>query len=100
MKKVVLVYGLISEAVAGALMLLTMPLMDKVQGASGYVVGYTGMLLSGLLIFFGVRSYRENVGGGTITFGRGFQLGMLIALISMVCYVATWQLIYYKLDPT
>jgi len=99
MKKIVLVYGLISGAIAGALMLTTMPFMDKLGGASGLAVGYTGIMLSGLLIFFGVRSYRENVGGGTITFGKGFQVGILIALISSVCYVATWELIYFKLEP-
>ncbi|HEX4824210.1 MAG TPA: DUF4199 domain-containing protein [Candidatus Polarisedimenticolaceae bacterium] len=99
MKKVVIVYGLISGAVAGALMLLTLPFMDKLEGASGYAVGYTAMILSGLLIFFGVRSYRENVGGGTISFGKGFQVGILIALISAVCYVGTWEFIYFKLEP-
>ena len=99
MKKIVLVYGLISGAVAGTLMLLTLPFMDKLEGGAGYAVGYTGMILSGLLIFFGVRSYRENVGGGTMTFGRGFQVGILIALISAVCYVATWEFIYFKLEP-
>ena len=99
MKRVVLVYGFISGAIAGALMLLTLPFMDKLEGSAGYVVGYTGIVLSGLLIFFGIRSYRENVGGGTMTFGKGFQVGILIALISSACYAATWQLIYFKLQP-
>src|SRR6185436_16452015 len=99
MKKLVLVYGFLSGAVASALMLVTMPFMDRLHGSQGLVVGCTGIVLSGLLVFFGVRSYRENVGGGRITFGRGFKVGILIALIMSACYVATWQLIYYKLDP-
>ena len=56
-------------------------------------------MLATLLVFFGVRSYRENVGNGRITFGRGFLVGILITLISCTCYVATWQLIYFKLAP-
>ena len=99
MKKVVLVYGFLSGAVAAALMLATLPFVDQLKGGRGLVVGYTGIVLSALLIFFGVRSYRENVGGGTITFGRGFQVGILIALISSACYVATWELVYFKLSP-
>jgi len=99
MKKIVLVYGFISGVIAGALMLTTMPFMNKLEGGTGLAVGYTGILLSGLLIFFGVRSYRENVGGGTITFGKGFQVGILIAVISSCFYVATWELIYFKLEP-
>jgi hypothetical protein len=99
MKKIVLVYGLLSGAVAAVLMLITLPFVDELHGPKGVIVGFTGIILSALLIYFGIRSYRENVAGGTITFGRGFQVGILIALISSACYVATWQLIYFKLKP-
>ena len=75
MKKIVLVYGFLSGAVAAALMLITLQFVDRLEGSQGVVVGFTGIILSGLLIFFGVRSYRENVGGGSITFGRGFRWG-------------------------
>jgi hypothetical protein len=57
------------------------------------------MVLSFLLIFFGVRSYRDNAAGGRVTFGRAFVVGSLIALISSVCYVATWEVIYFKMSP-
>src|SRR5262249_25551001 len=53
-----------------------------------------------LLIFFGVRSYRENAGGGRLTFGRGFTVGILINLISCACHVATFEILYFKLVPT
>ena len=56
------------------------------------------IVLSFLLVFFGIRSYREQ-SGGTITFGRAFTVGILITLISCVFYIATWQLIYFKLQP-
>ena len=99
MKKTVLTYGFISGAIAAVLMLATMPFMHKLKGSQGYVVGYTGIVLAALLVFFGVRSYRENVGDGRISFRRGFAVGILITFISCTCYVATWQLIYYKLQP-
>jgi hypothetical protein len=50
-------------------------------------------------VFFGIRSYRENVGDGRITFGRGFAVGILITVISCVFYVATWEVIYFKVIP-
>src|SRR5262245_35633891 len=99
MKKIVLTYGLISGGIAAALMLATLPFMHTFEGSMGYVVGYTGIVLSTLLVFFGVRSYRENVGQGRISFGRAFAVGILITLISCACYVATWELIYFKLQP-
>ena len=63
------------------------------------VVGYTTMVLAFLMIFFGVRSYRENVGGGTVGFGRALAVGTLIATIASACYVATWEVIYFKFEP-
>jgi hypothetical protein len=99
MKKIVLTFGVISGTIAAALMLLTMPFFERLGFINGLIVGYTGMVLSFLMVFFGIRSYRENVGNGTISFGRAFAVGILIALISCSFYVLTWEVIYYKLRP-
>lgn len=99
MKKTVVTFGLISGGVSSLMMLLTMPFLDRIGFEHGEVIGYTMIVLSFLLVFFGVRSYRENVGGGVLTFGRGFTVGLLITLVSCVFYVATWQVIYFKLSP-
>ena len=99
MKKTVLTFGLISGAVSAAMMLTTIPFADAIGWENGEILGYTTIVLSALLIFFGVRSYRENAGGGRMTFGRGFAVGILITLISSACYVGTWELVYYKLMP-
>ena len=99
MKKTVLTFGLISGAISAATMLVTLPFVDKIGFEKGEILGYTVMVLSALMVFFGVRSYRENAGGGRLTFGRGFAVGLLITLISSACYVATWEIVYYKLMP-
>lgn len=99
MKKTVVTFGLLSGAVSSLMMLLTVPFLDRIGFDSGEVLGYTTIVLSFLLVFFGVRSYRENVGGGTMTFGRGFTVGILITLVSCACYVVTWEIIYFKLAP-
>jgi hypothetical protein len=98
MKKTVLTFGLLSGAVSSLMMLATVPLMHRIGFDHGLVIGYTAIVLSFLLVFFGIRSYREQA-GGAITFGRAFTVGILITLISCVFYVATWQLIYFKLQP-
>ena len=93
MKKTILTFGLISGGIMAVLMFATLPFTDSpwLQSHS-MVVGYANMVLSFMLVFFGIRSYRENVGGGTITFGRAFAVGILIALISSVCYVIAWEI--------
>ena len=96
MKKTVLTYGLISAVIAAVLLLAHVPFMHALEGNKGLIVGYTGIVLSSLLIFFGVRSYRENVGNGKISFGRGFAVGILIALLSAAGYIAAWEVVYYS----
>ena len=81
------------------MMLATMPFIDRIGFEKGEVIGYTTMVVAFLLIFFGIRSYRDNVAGGSVGFGRAFAVGALIALVASVFYVATWQVVYYKLVP-
>jgi len=96
MKKTVLTFGLISGAIMTAMMFGTLPFTDSAWlQAHSMVIGYTTMVLSFMLVFFGIRSYRENIGGGTITFGRAFAVGILITLISSVLYVVTWEIMYF-----
>ena len=99
MKKTVLTFGLIAGVVLSAMMLLTMPFHDAIGFDRAMVVGYTTMVLAFLLIFFGVRSYRDEVGGGTVSFGRAFVVGALIGVVASLCYMATWQVMHDRIAP-
>lgn len=98
MKRIVWTFGLISGAILSAMMALTLPFESEFTNIA-LIVGYTTMVLSFLLIYFGVRSYRDNVAGGSVGFGRALVVGVLIAVISSLCYVATWEVIYFKFKP-
>jgi hypothetical protein len=100
MKRVVLVFGLISGAILAAVMLLvTVPFHDQIGNDAGLIVGYTSMVLAFMLIFFGVRSYRDNVAGGTVRFWRALRVGASIAAVASACYVATWEVVYFTVMP-
>lgn len=99
MRKIVLTFGCISGAILATMMLMTLPFQDRIGFENGTIVGYTTMILAFVLIYFGVRSYRDNVLGGTISFGRALKVGALIAAVASGWYVATWELIYYRLSP-
>lgn len=101
MKRIVVTFGLISGAILAAMTAVMIPLcmsgvidFDKSQ-----IVGYSTMVLSFLLAFFGIRSYRENLGGGTISFGKAFQVGILITLIACAVYVISWEIVYFGFVP-
>lgn len=100
MKKTVWTFGLIAGAIMSVMMLITIPMQERIGYENGMVIGYTTMVVAFLLVFVGVRSYRDNVLGGTITFGRSIVVGGLIVAIASVCYTATWQVVYHKLVPT
>jgi len=85
MKMNVWKYGLLSGLVLAILMGIT------VKASYGMAVGYTIMVLSFLIVFVGVKHYRDTECGGSITFGRAFAAGALMMLISCVCYVAMWE---------
>jgi|KBSSwiStaDraftv2_1062776.scaffolds.fasta_scaffold532913_2 hypothetical protein len=99
MKKTVLTFGLISGAIISAMMFATLPFMHKIGMNRAMIIGYTTMVLAFLLVFFGIRSYRENIGDGRISFGRALGVGFLIMLIGCASYVITWEIIYFNFMP-
>lgn len=95
MKKTVLTFGIISGLVISVLMGTTTVFAERIGFDRAVIVGYTTMLISFLFVFFGIRSYRDNVGGGFISFGRAFTVGILITLITCVFYVGIWEILYF-----
>lgn len=99
MRKIVLTFGLIAGAVMSTLMVIAMVNQDAIGFDRGVIVGYTSMVLAFLMVFFGVKSYRDNVAGGHVTFGRAFKVGLLITIVGTACYVVSWQIVYYGFMP-
>jgi hypothetical protein len=99
MKKTVITFGLLSGAVAATLSFMTLPFAERIGFDRMLVVGYTVIVSSMLFVYFGVRSYRDNVLGGRMTFGKAFTAGLLITIISSLCYVAGWLVMYYGFMP-
>ncbi len=99
MKKTVLTFGLIGGLIISVLMGGSLALSDRIGTGHSMALGYTIMVASFLLIYFGIRSYRDNVLSGRISFGRAFACGILITLITTVCYVAMWEVLYFNFMP-
>jgi len=94
-KKTVLTFGIISGVILLILMGVNTFFAERIGFDRAVIVGYTTMLIAFLLVFFGIKSYRDNVGGGEISFGRAFTVGILITLITCVFYVVSWEILYY-----
>jgi hypothetical protein len=100
MKSFVVKFGFISGGISAVLMFLTFVLLrGPWLFENGALVGYAGMVLSFAVIFVGVRSYREQVSQGSVSFGKALQAGLLMALISCCCYTIVWLCINHFLYP-
>ncbi|HKG90286.1 MAG TPA: DUF4199 domain-containing protein [Gemmatimonadaceae bacterium] len=101
MRRIVLTFGLIAGAILSLMMLVSTALADQIGFGKAFsaIGGFTTMVLSFLLVYFGIRTFRDTMTDGTIGFGKAFGVGLLITLVACVCYVATWEVIYYWLMP-
>jgi hypothetical protein len=94
MRKIVLTFGLISGAVMGGMLVLTTPFQEQLGSNAGMAVGYASMVLASLMIYFGIRQYRDIECGGAIAFWPAVRIGLLISLIAVLCYVIAWEVAF------
>lgn len=100
MKKIVIVCGLMAGLIVATLMIISMSIYHKTGDfENGMLFGYASMLLAFSLIFVGIKNYRDKRNLGTISFGKGFKIGLLITLIASTIYVIVWLVDYYMFIP-
>jgi hypothetical protein len=93
MRKVVLTYGLIAGLIVSLLIVVTWSVVPPESNmALSMLLGYANMLVSLSMIFFAIKSYRDNYLEGSITWGRGFLVGLYVSLIASVLYVIGWKI--------
>jgi len=98
MKNVILKYGLLAGlvqvVVGNSLMAILFRDMEpNIRLAE--VLGYATMIVALSFIFFGIRAYRDQHEGGTITFGKAVKVGILITLVASALYVIGWIIFYH-----
>lgn len=100
MKKIVLVYGTISGLLMVMMFVISFAMMEQgiLTFDNSEIFGYTTMIIVLSLIFFGVKSFRDKHNNGTITFGKGFKLGLSIVAIASLMYAGGWE-VYYNVVP-
>jgi hypothetical protein len=99
MGRIIAVYGVISGVIVVIGMYTGMALVSD-HGYMGMVAGYLSMLVALSFVFVGVKRYRDNALGGTITFGKAFAVGLGIALVSSLFYVLSWEVYNWKTGGT
>jgi hypothetical protein len=88
MQKTILIFGLISGTIMAFFVFFIYWLHEQgiITMDKGELVGYTAMVVALSIVFFGIKSYRDNQGRGSIKFWKAVQIGLLISLIASVMY--------------
>ncbi|HTU12821.1 MAG TPA: DUF4199 domain-containing protein [Allosphingosinicella sp.] len=87
-----LVYGLLSGTVIIAVILSGILLAPDSPIFSSVWFGYLVMFVAMTFIFVGVRRYRDVEKGGVIRFLPALGMGLAIALVAVLAYVAIWEI--------
>ena len=91
MTRIIWTYGLISGLVVIAGILSTILASgDKPHG--NVFVGYLIMLVALSAILVGVKQYRDQALGGVISFWKALIVGLGIAAVAALAYIAVWEI--------
>lgn len=100
MKRNVLIFGLILGTILTVNMVYMVNLCYQNPSFEGNdLLGYAAMVVVFSLTFFGIRNYRNKELNGTISLGRAFKTGALIAFVGSTIYVVVWLFYYYLFVP-
>ncbi|MGB5078804.1 MAG: DUF4199 domain-containing protein [Sphingorhabdus sp.] len=99
MTKLVLTYGIIGGIIVSVGMGLGITFIPT-GGTLGMAAGYLSMLIALASVFMGVKEYRDNIKGGVIRFWPALGLGLSIAGIAGLFYVAAWEAYMYATNYT
>jgi polyferredoxin len=88
MTRIILTYGLIS----GLVIILSSLAVIVAHGDGNVWLGYLTMLVALSSILVGVKQHRDQALGGVIRFWPAFGLGLGIAVVASLIYVAVWEI--------
>jgi len=86
-----LVYGGLAGVIAITAIIATL-VLDLPSHLHSEWFGYLVMLVALSMIFVGVKRYRDVECGGVVRFGRALVVGLGIAVVAGLIYVAGWEI--------
>lgn len=94
MNKSAIKFGLVLGGIQAAIMFSFAPVILSNDSSlhSSQLVGYTSLIVSLSLIYFGIRDHKVITLGGEISFKEAIKTGASIAFISALIYTASWML--------
>jgi len=86
-----LIYGLLAGTIVTVVITIGINLSHLFSGFHSEWFGYLVMLVALTFVFVGMKRYRDHERGGVIRFLPAFGLGIAIAVVAGIAYVAVWE---------
>ncbi len=101
MKQTVFRYGIYAAILIVVLAAFNLFVLAKnADYSTQEAAGYLAILLSMIFVFMGMRHYRDKINGGSLSFGEGLKIGLLITLVPAICF-SLFDLLYTEvLNPS
>lgn len=101
MQRIILTYGIIAGLIIIGSAILGLAVTGGEQPLHALEwLGYLVMLIALSMIFVGIKRYRDRYLGGVIRFGTATLVGLGIAAVAGVIYVAVWEAYLAMTDYT
>ena len=95
MKKTILRYGIYSAITICLLALAGWTFGKTLSYDNQEIIGYSGMIISLIFVFFGIQYYRDKENEGILSFSKAITIGLLISLMAALAF-GILDLIYIK----
>lgn len=99
MTRLIMIFGSIAGIILAGSFLVGYLLGADIDDHNVFV-GYTIMLVALSFVFLGVKRARDTLYGGVISFGRALKVGLGIAAVASIFYVAGWEVYMAATDFT
>ena len=94
MKKTTLIFGFSSGGNMTVMYILICLARNGGSVNISQILMCAAVLLLFIFVFLGIKSYRDSVLDGYITFGKAFKIGILISLVSSLSYTILWVILF------
>ena len=86
MKSTVIKFGMYSSILLIILFGISFFFEGVMDFSTSEIFGYVTIVLALSFVYFGIRNYRDAINQGTVSFGKGLKIGVLITLLSSITF--------------
>ncbi len=99
MKKTSIRFGLYALALGAILFLASLVLVKDLTYNLQEILGYTAIVAALLFVFFGIKHYRDVENNGSVSFGKGIAIGMIISVFAGLGFAGVDYLYTAVINP-